>query len=258
VLSPAPAPAPASGARRLPVSLPPPPSSPTARPPPPHALALGALPCAALKCRWGLVGFPRLRRAGAANAAAWGCDLGPRPRRIADCLPPGSRAQFLPVARGGKMRHLALLALLLAPVLGSTGQGSSTYSPHTSLRLLGAVLSCTVRRSTGLRRSHAEAGRVFVSPFLVFFSFLFPPASASVEQLRGVLCRVICRGYEFGFWIEKVPPQNCNCRVGCSGFDTTGMGFMFLNFQSEMGKLQCRWLGVSPSPPWLLPFAVTF
>lgn len=71
------------------------------------------------------------------------------------------------------MRHLALLALLLAPVLGSTGQGSSTYSPHISLRLLGAVLSCTVRRSTGFRRSDAEAGRLFVSPFLVFFSFFF-------------------------------------------------------------------------------------
>jgi hypothetical protein len=74
-------------------------SSPTARPPPPHALG-GALPGAAPKCRWGLVGFPRLRRAGAANAAAWGCDLGPR--RIADCLPPGSRAQFLPAGGEGR------------------------------------------------------------------------------------------------------------------------------------------------------------
>ena len=123
----------------------------------------------------------RRRNAGGASSASRGCDgpeqLAPRPgcdlgpRRIADCQTPGSRAQFLPVARGGKMRHLALLALLLAPVLGSTGQGSSTYSPYISLRFLGPC--CPVRRSTGLRRSDAEAGRMFVSPFLVFFSFLF-------------------------------------------------------------------------------------
>jgi hypothetical protein len=43
-------------------------SSPTARHPPPHAQ--GALPGAAPKRRWGLVGFPRLRRAGAASIAA--------------------------------------------------------------------------------------------------------------------------------------------------------------------------------------------
>jgi hypothetical protein len=43
-------------------------SSPIARHPPPHTQ--GALPGAVPKRRWGLVGFPRLRRAGAASTAA--------------------------------------------------------------------------------------------------------------------------------------------------------------------------------------------
>jgi hypothetical protein len=86
-----PALAPAFGARRLPLSLPPPP------------------PLLGILHHTRKVPSPvRRQNAGGASSASRGCD-GPEqpasrpgcdlgPRRIADCLRPGSRAQFLPVA----------------------------------------------------------------------------------------------------------------------------------------------------------------
>ena len=185
--------APASGARHLPLFL-----LLSSKPPlpllglsPPHGFGVlhGVVP----KCRSGPVvflrfrGFLRLRREEqlAPRLSRRGCDLGPR--RIGDCLLPGSRFLLCRarVKWGPKMRPLALVALLVASVLGSRGEGSSTHC-HISfsfpplLWFLGAVL-CAAQLARGV----APRGLPGCWGFLRTFSFFQPHLNNSEELTPG-------------------------------------------------------------------------
>lgn len=105
-----------------------------------------------------LQGLLAVAREGAASAAAviWARAA------LATGLPAAGLARGSCCGERAKMRPLAVVALLLASVLGSRGEGSY---PRIATLLSVPLVSWgrAVCRSTGLRRSNAEAGWVFVS-----------------------------------------------------------------------------------------------